>query len=291
MGSELNAALAKLQGQLPHIPKGETGKVEGTTKQGKPFSYTYSYADLHGVSAAVLPLMSGLGLAFTARPTINEAGRFVLAYSLLHESGESLNGEYLLPDPERFKQQDIGGFITYARRYCLCAVTGVAPAEDDDDAQAASKAKPPARQQRPQRPPARPAATPVHTQTTGAEHERLRHGTVEPTPDDRPAARTRGPLPDGENPWQDMPPEEQPGSATGDQIRGISIVYSNMGFKAAERDHVHAISEQIIGRPLSWPTGDRSHKNLSFTEAAKLKDTLDSTDRVRLEEDLAGVLA
>ena len=27
--------------------------------------------------------------------------------------------------------------ITYARRYCLCAVTGVAPDEDDDDAQAA----------------------------------------------------------------------------------------------------------------------------------------------------------
>lgn len=147
MGTELNAALARLQGQLPHIPKGETGKVEGTTKDGRKFSYTYSYADLHGVSAAVLPLMSECGLAFTALPTLNADGKFVLAYSLLHSSGEHLDGEYLLPDPARATQQQIGGVITYARRYCLCAVTGVAPAEDDDDAQKASKAEP--QQERP----------------------------------------------------------------------------------------------------------------------------------------------
>jgi hypothetical protein len=211
--AELNKALAKLQGQLPHIAKGEVAEVKH--KDTGKVLYTYNYADLHGVSAAVLPLMSELGLAFAARPTINEAGQFVLAYSLLHESGESLDGEYLLPDPARFKQQDIGGVITYARRYCLCAVTGVAPAEDDDDAQAASKAKPAPRQQRPQRPPSRPTADPVHAKTTGADHERLRYGTEEATPDDRPAARTRGPIPDGEDQWAGQPAGELPNRVNG----------------------------------------------------------------------------
>ena len=33
--------------------------------------------------------------------------------------------------------QKVGGLITYARRYCLCAVTGIAAAGDDDNASGA----------------------------------------------------------------------------------------------------------------------------------------------------------
>jgi hypothetical protein len=238
--AELNKALAKLQGQLPHIAKGETAEVKH--KDTGKVLYTYNYADLHGVSAAVLPLMSALGLAFAARPTINEAGQFVLAYSLLHESGESLDGEYLLPDPARFKQQDIGGVITYARRYCLCAVTGVAPAEDDDDAQAASKAKPAARQPRPQRPPSRPAADPVHAKTTGPEHERLRHGTVVATPDDRPAAR--GPAPPDQDQWAGQPAGELPKRVNG-TVGVIQQHFKRLGI--TDRDVRLGYIAQLVG--------------------------------------------
>jgi hypothetical protein len=56
----------------------------------------------------------------------------VLAYALLHESGEGRSGEYLLPDPTRARPQDIGSAITYARRYSFCAVTGLVTEEDDD---------------------------------------------------------------------------------------------------------------------------------------------------------------
>ena len=141
---ELYAALAAFQADLPSIAKGETATVP--TKSGG--SYSYSYADLTDVSAVILPALAKHGLAFTARPMIlipevgehvvPEAlsGRMVLSYALTHESGQSLRGVY--PLPSNGTAQDLGGAITYARRYCLCAVTGVAPGGDDDDAKRAA---------------------------------------------------------------------------------------------------------------------------------------------------------
>jgi len=272
---ELNKALAKLQGRLPHIPKGETGKVEGTNKQGAKFSYTYTYADLHGVSAAILPLMSEVGLAFTARPTINGQGKFVLAYSLLHESGEELSGEYALPDPERFKQQDIGGVITYARRYCLCAVTGVAPAEDDDDAQEASKAKP-----KPL-----PRAKTAHADK---EHAGLVRTITRER--ERPAERTQGPVPDEQNLWQDPPgllPEEQPGHVTKAQLGTLHQLFTRLGVQ--DRDERLQITEKIIGRELTGPNDGRTSSNLSYTEAARVKQRLgDFSEHAELIAFMAG---
>lgn len=118
---------------MPHIRKDLTAKVETKTGPG----YRYSYADLAQISREVLPILGKLGLSFTSRPTLAD-GRFVLAYELLHISGESRTGVYPLPD--RGTPQEIGGAITYARRYCLCAVTGAAPDDDDNDAAAAERA-------------------------------------------------------------------------------------------------------------------------------------------------------
>lgn len=125
----LNAALAAVQSELPRIDKGKTATVP--TKQGG--QYSYSYADLADVSAAIVPLLGKHGLAFTTWPTL-AGNRFVLRYELLHASGESKTGEYPLPIDAG--AQALGSAITYGRRYCLCAVTGVAP-DDDDDAAAA----------------------------------------------------------------------------------------------------------------------------------------------------------
>jgi hypothetical protein len=125
----LAAALVALQANMPRINKGETAKVQSTKG-----SYSYTYADLADVSAQLLPVMSEVGLAFTARPTMQD-GRFVLAYSLMHASGEREDGFYPLPDSGT--PQAIGSAITYARRYCLLSVTGAAPDNEDDDGKAA----------------------------------------------------------------------------------------------------------------------------------------------------------
>ena len=128
----LPEALAAFQADLPTVGKGKTAKVD--TKGGG--SYSYDYADLADVSAAVHPKLAEHGLSFASMPTFDDGGRFVLAYRLLHVSGESLDGAYPLPNAT---PQQVGSAITYARRYCLCAVTGVAP-DEDDDGQAAEQA-------------------------------------------------------------------------------------------------------------------------------------------------------
>jgi hypothetical protein len=132
--SEINAALAQLQANLPRITKDLTAKVE--TRGGS--SFKYSYADLAQISRELLPLLSKNGLSFTSRPTRRD-GQFVLAYELRHISGEQIDGEWPLPD--RGTPQEIGSAVTYARRYCLCAVTGLAPDDEDHDAIVAEKAE------------------------------------------------------------------------------------------------------------------------------------------------------
>ena len=131
--AKLFAAVAALQAQLPRVGKGETAKVPG--KDGKQ-GYTYRYADLADVSQAILPLLAKHGLAFIAKPTVID-GEFGLDYKLVHSSGECDGGFYLLPSPKSTAPQQVGSAITYARRYCLCSVTGIAPDGDDDDAGAA----------------------------------------------------------------------------------------------------------------------------------------------------------
>lgn len=130
----LASALVALQAKMPRIHKGETATV--VSQKG---SYKYSYAGLDAVSAQLLPVMTEVGLAFTARPTVQD-GTFGLAYSLMHASGEREDGFY--PLPSGGTPQAVGSAITYARRYCLLAVTGAAPDDEDDDAQAAMKNRP-----------------------------------------------------------------------------------------------------------------------------------------------------
>jgi hypothetical protein len=124
----LNAALAKVQAQLPKLERDRTVTVE--PKDPKKPPYSYSYATLANVTDAILPLLAKHGLAFTAFPGAGSDGKMCLRYHLLHDSGESLSGEF--PISGEGGIQMIGGRITYARRYCLAAVVGVAADEDDE---------------------------------------------------------------------------------------------------------------------------------------------------------------
>jgi len=129
--ASLAEALAVFQAGAPKISKGNTAEVKND--QGRKL-YDYSYADLADVNEVVLPRLGAVGLAFTSRPTLVD-GQFALAYSLLHVSGEREDGVY--PLQANLAPQKIGSLITYARRYSLLAVTGLAAAGDDDDASGA----------------------------------------------------------------------------------------------------------------------------------------------------------
>lgn len=121
----LAEALTAFQAELPTIKKDNTAT-------GKTFSY--KYADLTDVTEKAFPLLTKHGLSFLAMPTMM-GDLFVLHYVLQHVGGETADGDY--PLPRQASPQEMGSAITYARRYALTAITGIAPGGDDDDARAA----------------------------------------------------------------------------------------------------------------------------------------------------------
>lgn len=134
---EFAEALLAVQDALPHFDKGAKAKVE--TKGGG--SYEYDYADLTTITDAALPVLNKHGFSFICLPHLREDDKqFVLRYVLLHKAGHSVTGDYPLGTGSA---QQIGSAITYGRRYCLCAVTGIAPAGEDDDGAKASEPRQP----------------------------------------------------------------------------------------------------------------------------------------------------
>lgn len=128
--SPVAAALAAFHLELPKIVKDKIAKVD--TQRGP--GYTYSYADLADISPEVLPLLAKHGLTWVTLPQVLADGRFVLRYELEHAaSGDRKTGEWPLPNPTS-SSQVLGSAVTFGRRYSLCAVTGIAPGGDDDDA-------------------------------------------------------------------------------------------------------------------------------------------------------------
>jgi len=239
-GASLAAALVAFQAELPEVVKGDSAEVQ--TKTGG--TYRYRYANLADVTRVVMPVLARHGLAFMSRPHFGSDG-FMLAYTLVHESGECREGCY--PLPATGSPQAIGSAITYARRYCLLAVTGVAP-DDDDDGQAAETAH--AERQR------------TRARIPGPEHERLRQGTAEGRVEG--AQRTRGPVPDDQNAWQDQPAdgppaEDRPGSILPAQRMGMFGLLGRLGVSQPEKQL--DILAGIVGHPVI------SRTDLSYNEA------------------------
>lgn len=129
----LHEALLAVQSQLPKVERGETAVVE--TKGGGSFSY--KYVDLATVHEAVLPLLNAHGLVWLTMPDMVTEASFALRWELWHETDQKLSGCYPL---QQGNPQQVGSQITYARRYCLLAVLGLAP--EDDDGAAASQPSP-----------------------------------------------------------------------------------------------------------------------------------------------------
>jgi hypothetical protein len=276
---ELNKALAAFQASLPSIAKGETGAVKGKTKDGTPYSYTYQYADLADVSDAVMPELGKHGLAFTATPGTGDQGHLVMDYALTHESGEERAGQFplwlLLPD--RVTAQQIGGYITYARRYQRrdrCRAGG-----GDDDARGGDAPAPSSGGRWMNRAPAAtqgPAGQAHPHATTGAEHEQLRGGTVEAAPQDRAAKRTRGQAPEGD-PWLDQPPGDYPETPPEERHASIdgrqrSILMAHLG-KLRREERLGKLAG-LAGREvestndLSWVEADKAIKAIEAEQKA-----------------------
>lgn len=98
------------------------------------------YATLDSVVSAIDTAAEVAGLTYVQMTDYID-GAFVLVTTIMHKSGESVQGKYILPATG--KPQDIGSAITYARRYALSAAFGIVADEDDDGNTAAPVIKQP----------------------------------------------------------------------------------------------------------------------------------------------------
>ena len=98
-------------------------------------AYNYKYATLDSVITNIKEAMAGTGLSF-AQDVNMEDGYISITTYIFHESGQSISfGPIKLPQDStqgKTKVQATGSSITYARRYALSAVAGMASEEDDD---------------------------------------------------------------------------------------------------------------------------------------------------------------
>jgi hypothetical protein len=117
--NELAAALAKAQGQMKPVPFDRTNP-----------HYKNKYASLSAFVEAIRKALADNGIAYT-QTTQTKDGAFVLVTTLRHSSGQWVSSEWPLVVA---RPQEMGASLTYARRYCLSAICGVA-ADDDDDAE------------------------------------------------------------------------------------------------------------------------------------------------------------
>lgn len=136
--ASLAEALSKAQADFGQIDKRRTATIQ--MKSGGQFSY--KYADLSDVLKGIRAPLAANGLSIL-QPIIQNEDHLLLVTRLLHSSGEWIESTY--PLNTYATPQEMGSAISYARRYALTALLGIA-ADEDDDAQAAQPARPVTRQ-------------------------------------------------------------------------------------------------------------------------------------------------
>lgn len=125
LGKNIAAAFIAVCDEVENVVKDANGQV-GNQK--------YKYATLAAVLDMLDPIFKKHGLRAPQSVHGDE-----LHTTLVHKSGETWDmGNY--PLGNLVKQQERGSAISYGRRYVLVSVFGIA--QEDDDGEAASKAKP-----------------------------------------------------------------------------------------------------------------------------------------------------
>lgn len=118
--NELAAALSKAQGEL-----------KGAKKDSRNPFFKSSYADLASVWDACRDALVHHGLSVTQTTEVGDLP--TLTTTLLHSSGQWISGRLQIK-PVKDDSQGMGSAMTYARRYALAAIVGVAAEDDDGEA-------------------------------------------------------------------------------------------------------------------------------------------------------------
>ncbi len=106
------------------------GELQNVAKTASNPYFKSKYAPLDAIVDATRPVLLKHGLAISQTPLYME-GSAGVETTILHSAGYSTTTTLLLPLKDQ-SPQGVGGAITYARRYALAAVLGLATEEDDD---------------------------------------------------------------------------------------------------------------------------------------------------------------
>lgn len=117
--NELATALNKAQGEIKPAIK----------DANNPF-FKSRYADLAAVYEVCREPLNKNGLSITQHPSA-EDNKVTVESIVMHTSGQWM-GSRLTMTAKDFTPQGIGSAITYARRYALSSILGIASEEDDD---------------------------------------------------------------------------------------------------------------------------------------------------------------
>ncbi len=127
--NELASALAKAQGE-----------IHAAEKNAENDHFRNSYADLAAVWSACREPLSRNGLS-VVQAVLLLGGDYYLITTLMHSSGQWQRGSMPLLLVKK-DMQGLGSAVTYARRYSLSAMVGVAQADDDGEGSVNRKEKP-----------------------------------------------------------------------------------------------------------------------------------------------------
>lgn len=125
----LAAAILAFQANPPEVVKSAPNKA-----------YNSKYANIADWLGAVLPKLNEQGIILIQSPGCDDEGRDTLTTKLIHEPTGEAEQSTMLLKPTKPDPQGQGSAITYARRYMLEAMLGLA-AEDDDGNAASSGSK------------------------------------------------------------------------------------------------------------------------------------------------------
>tara|TARA_R100000789_G_scaffold91132_2_gene89003 strand:+ start:18 stop:608 length:591 start_codon:yes stop_codon:yes gene_type:complete len=125
LAKELVTALVGFQSSISSVPKSTKG-------------YNYKYSDLATVWDNIRKPLADNGLAVVQTTRNLDDGTPVVITTLFHISGQFIEGELAIK-PTKMDAQGVGSVISYARRYSLMSILGIAAAGEDDDGAKASK--------------------------------------------------------------------------------------------------------------------------------------------------------
>ena len=119
------AAMVKAQAEMPKL----------LADSDNPY-YKSKYIALADLIKEVRPVLAKYGLAVIQGVSGDGEKAVIITTRIIHESGEWIEEAFTMPvvakGSKEATPQDYGAAVTYARRYSLAGILGVASEEDDD---------------------------------------------------------------------------------------------------------------------------------------------------------------